>query len=66
MDDISILEIDAGQCAADLGAELDPLDRGKLTEETQLRINLALQRLADHDLGKRRRSDRGHGIALTI
>src|SRR6516162_5059914 len=59
VDDISILEIDAGQRAADLGTELNLLDRGKLTKEAQPRIDLARQRLAHLDLrngrGMRRR-----------
>ena len=41
VDDISILEVDAGQRAPDLGPELDLIDRGKLTKETQPRIDLA-------------------------
>ena len=39
MNDISILEIDADQRPADLGAELDLLNRGKLTNETQSRAS---------------------------
>src|SRR6516162_4471644 len=60
VDDISILEIDAGQRAADLGTELNLLDRGKLTQEAQPRINLALKRRAHHDLrdGRSRRRRR--------
>ena len=55
MNDISILEIDADQRPADLGAELDLLNRGKLTNETQPRVTR--QRLAHHDLreGRSRR-----------
>ena len=66
MDDVAVLEVYSRQRAADLGAQLDLLDGGELTEEAQPRADLAHQRLADHDLGKRRRSDRGDGIALTI
>src|SRR6516225_2642019 len=60
VDDISVLEIDAGQRAADLGTELDLLDRRKLTKEAQPRINLALKRRAHHDLrdGRSRRRRR--------
>ena len=55
MNDISILEINADQRPADLGAELDLLNRGKLTNETQPRVTR--QRLAHHDLreGRSRR-----------
>ena len=42
--------------AADLGAQLDLLDGGELTEEAQPGVDLALQRLAYHDLRKGRRS----------
>jgi hypothetical protein len=52
--------------AADLGAQLNLLDRGKLTKEAQSGINLALERLAYDDLRKGRRSSRGGGIALRI
>ncbi len=55
----------SGKCAADLGAQLNVLDRGKLTKEAQSGINLALERLAHHDLRKGRRS-RGGGVAPTI
>src|SRR5262249_7817886 len=33
MDNVPILEVYSGQCAADLGAQLNSLDRGKLTKE---------------------------------
>src|SRR5262249_43937167 len=66
VDDVAVLEVYSGQRAADLGAQLDLLDGGELTEEAQARADLAYQRLADHDLGKRGRSDRGDSIALTI
>ena len=66
VDDVAVLEVYSGQRAADLGAQLDLLDGGELTEEAQPRADLAHQRLADHDLGKRGRSDRGDSIALTI
>jgi hypothetical protein len=49
-----ILEVDASQCAADLRAQLNLLDRGKLTKEAQSGINLAHERLAHHDLRKGR------------
>ena len=54
MDDVPILEVDASQCAADLRAQLNLLDRGKLTKEAQSGINLAHERLAHHDLRKGR------------
>jgi len=66
MDDVPILEVYSGKRAADLGAQLNVLDRGKLTKEAQSGINLALERLAYDDLRKGRRSSRGGGIALTI
>jgi hypothetical protein len=64
MDDVPILEVYSGKCAADLGAELNVLDRGKLTKEAQSEINLAHERLA-HQHFRKGRSSRG-GIALTI
>jgi hypothetical protein len=66
MDDVPILEVYSGKRAADLGAQLHLLDRGKLTKKAQSGINLALERLAYDDLRKGRRSSRGGGIALTI
>ena len=66
MDDVPILEVYSGKRAADLGAQLNLLDRGKLTKKAQSGINLALERLAYDDLRKGRRSSRGGGIALTI
>jgi hypothetical protein len=66
MDDVPILEVYSGKRAADLGAQLNLLDRGKLTKEAQAGINLALERLAYDDLRKGRRSSRGGGVALTI
>jgi len=65
MDDVPILEVYSGKRTADLGAQLNLLDRGKLTKEAQSGINLALERLAHDDLRKGRRS-RGGCVALTI
>ena len=66
MDDVPILEVYSGKRAADLGAQLNLLDRGKLTKEAQAGINLALERLAYDDLRKSRRSGRGGCAALTM
>ena len=66
MDDVAVLEVYSGKRAADLGAQLNVLDRGKLTKEAQSGINLALERLAHHDLRKGRRSSRGSCLALKI
>jgi hypothetical protein len=66
VDDVAVLEVYSGKRAADLGAQLNVLDRGKLTKEAQARINLALERLAHHDLRKGRRTSRGGCVALTI
>ena len=66
MDDVPILEVYSGKRAADLGAQLNLLDRGKLTKKTQSGINLALERFAYDDLRKGRRSSSGGGIAFTI
>ena len=56
MHDLPVLEMDLGQRAADLGPQLDPVDRRELAEETGPDIDLALQGLADgHDRGGRRR-----------
>src|SRR5215468_3969669 len=66
MDDVPILEVYSCKRAADLGAQLNLLDRGKLTKEALSGINLALERLAHHDLRKGRRSSRGGCVALTM
>jgi hypothetical protein len=66
VDDVSILEVYSGKGPADLGAQLNLLDRGKLTKEAQSGINLAHERLAHHDLRKGRRSSRGGCVAPTI
>jgi hypothetical protein len=66
MDDVPILEVYSGKGAADLGAQLNVLNRGKLTKEAQAGINLALERLAYDDLRKGRRSSRGGCVAPTI
>src|SRR5262245_6496842 len=65
MDDVPILEEYSGKRAADLGAQLKVLDRGKLTKEAQPGINPALERLAHHDLREGRRSG-GGCVSLTI
>ena len=52
MDDVPILEVYPGKRAADLRAELNLVDRRKLAEEAQPRIELAYQRLAHHYLWK--------------
>src|SRR5262249_44873142 len=66
MDDVPILEVYSGQCAADLGAQLDLLDPGKLTEEAQPGLNLTHERLAHHNLRKGRGSHGGGAVSLTI
>jgi len=66
MDDVPVLEIYSSQSAADLGAELNLLDRGKLTQEAQSGINLARERLAHHDLWKSRSGGGDRGITLPI
>src|SRR5215467_6625592 len=66
MDDVPILEVYSGKRAADLGAQLNLLDRGKLTKEPQSGINLALERLAHDDLRKGRRGNGGGSVSLTI
>src|SRR5262249_53200172 len=66
MDDVPILEVYSGQRAADLGAQLNLLDRGKLTKEAQSGINLALGRLAHDDLRKGRRGNGGGSVFLTV
>ena len=47
MHDLAVLEMDLSQRAADLRAQLDPVDGGELAEEAGPGIDLALQRLAD-------------------
>jgi len=47
VDDLPVLEMDFGERAADLGPELDPVDRRELAEEAGPGIDLALQGLAD-------------------
>src|SRR5215510_15775368 len=65
MDDVPILEVYSAKRAADLGAQLNLLDRGKLTKEAQSGTNLALERFAHDDLRKGGPSTGGWG-ALTI
>src|SRR5262249_24608295 len=66
MADVPILEVYSGKRAADLGAQLKLLDRGKLTKEAQSGVNLALERLAHDDLRKGRRGNGGGCVSLTI
>ena len=54
VDDLAVLEMDLGQDAADLGAQLDPVDRGELPEKAEPDIDIALQWLADRDRQRRR------------
>src|ERR1700745_268834 len=66
MDDVPILEVYSGKRAADLGAQLHLLDRGKLTKKAQSGINLALERLSFDDLRKGRRGAGGGGPRFEI
>src|SRR5215470_8068512 len=66
MDDVPILEVYSGKRAADLGAQLNLLNRGKLTKKAESGINLALKRLAHDDLRKGRRGNGGGSVSLTI
>src|SRR5262249_411087 len=65
MDDVPILEVYSGKRAADLGAQLNLLDCGKLTREVHAGTNAALGRPAPHDLRKGGGS-RGGCAALPI
>jgi hypothetical protein len=47
--DLPVLEMGLCRCAADLGPQLDPLDRRELAEEAGPDSDLALQGLADRD-----------------
>ena len=57
MNDLTVREVYLGQCPADLGAQLDPVDRRELSEETYPGIDFALQGRADRHLrgGRRHR-----------
>src|SRR5260370_18651276 len=66
MDDVPILEVYSGKCAAHLSAELNLVDRRKLTEEAQARIKLAYQRFAHHHFRKWSRAGGAGSIAFTI
>src|SRR6516165_12403547 len=66
MDDVPIPEVYSSKRAAHLSAELNLVDRGKLTKEAQSRIKLAHERLAHHHLPKWRRAGLGGSIAFTI
>ena len=63
LDDVAILEMDLGQGAADLRAQLDLVDRRELAEESQARIELVLERRADDDLRKLGRPGMIRGFA---
>src|SRR5262249_61870549 len=54
LDDVPILEVYSGKRAADLGAHLKLLDRGKLTKDPWPGFNAAIDRLAHHTLRKAR------------
>ena len=66
VDDIAVLEADFRQRAADLGAQFDLINRGKLAEEAQPRVEVADQRSAHDHLRKRVRRRRFGGIALAV
>ena len=53
VDDLAILEMDLGQCAADLSAQLDAIDCGELTEHADARVDVAHERLAHRDARRR-------------
>jgi len=61
VNDVAILEVDLRQRAADLGTKLHAIDGRVLAEKLQLRVQAALQRVADLDgwrRGGRSRSTR--------
>src|SRR5215469_15483654 len=66
MDNVSILEVHCSKRAAHLSAELNLVDRGKLTKEAQSRIKLAHERLAHHYLRKWFWGGLDGSIAFTI
>jgi len=66
MDNVSILEVYSSKRAAHLSAELNLVDRGKLTKEAQSRIKLAHERLAHHYLRKWFWGGLDGSIAFTI
>src|SRR5215510_1126438 len=59
MDDVPILEGYSGRCAGALGAQANLITRGKVSQEAQSGITLALERLAHDDLREGRRSRGG-------
>ena len=66
VDDLSVLEMDLGERAADLRPQLDAIDRGELAEEADPRVDIAQQRLAHRD-GRKRHGGRGSdGAAIAI
>ena len=66
MDDVPILEVYSRERAAHLSAELNLVDRGKLTKKAQSRIKLAHERLAHHYLRKWFWGGLDGSIAFTI
>ena len=50
----AVLEINSGQYPADLRAKFDTINRRELSEESQLFVDLPLERIADDDLRQRR------------
>ena len=66
MDDIPILEVYSRERAADLSAELNLVDRRKLTEEAQPQIKLAHQWLAHGYLRERLLRREGGRAAYAI
>jgi hypothetical protein len=58
---LAVLEVDLGQRAANLGAEFDPVDRGKLAQRSHPCIDIMLQWRADghHGGGGRRNGGLG-------
>ena len=58
VDDLPVLEMDLGERAADLSAQLDAVDRGELAEKADPRVDIAQQRLA-HRHGRKRHRCRG-------
>ena len=46
VDDLAVLEMDLGERAADLGAQLDAIDRRELAKEADPRVDIAHERPA--------------------
>src|ERR1700761_1598352 len=55
MDDLAVLEVDFGQCPADLGTQFDPVDRRELAEKAGPGVDFAPQGFTDRDRHRRRR-----------